>query len=172
MNAVALPPSDEVSVLANAFSKWIENSASDTLSAREAPVFSVRNSTATLDAYRASKLIRAGLRAGRIDELVGLFGLRKKEDLITELNATGTSLWRWAKDDKSLPGSTIEQILRAMQLQLFAVDVFGNTTSARSWLHKPHPSLDGVAPSVYADNEFGAQKVRGMLAGLKYGGVV
>jgi hypothetical protein len=28
-----------------------------------------------------------------------------------------------------------------------------------------------MTPSEYADNEFGAQKVRGMLAGLKYGGV-
>ena len=31
--------------------------------------------------------------------------------------------------------------------------------------------LDDMAPSSFADNEFAAQKVRGMLAGLKYGGV-
>lgn len=81
-------------------------------------MFSFHDSTATLDAARASSLIRAGLRAGRIDDLVGLLGLDKKEeDLSNALNTNGTSLWRWAKDDKPLPGATVEQILRAMQLQ-------------------------------------------------------
>ena len=37
-------------------------------------------------------------------------------------------------------------------------------------LQKPHPMLGGLSPSDFADNEFGAQKVTGMLAGLKYGG--
>ena len=106
-----------------------------------------------------------------MDELVPLLGLSRKEDLGHALNANSTSLWRWARDNKPLPGQAVEQILRAMQLQLFAADVFGGVEPARLWLHKPHPMLDGMAPSDFADNEFGAQKVRGMLAGLKYGGV-
>lgn len=58
-----------------------------------------------------------------------------------------------------------------MQLRLFATDVFGAVAPARTWLVKPNPMLDGISPCDYADYEFGAQKVRGMLAGLKYGGV-
>ena len=59
-----------------------------------------------------------------------------------------------------------------MRLHLFAADVFGSVEPARLWLHKAHPMLDGMTPNDYADNEFGAQKVRGLLAALKYGGVV
>ena len=58
-----------------------------------------------------------------------------------------------------------------MQLQLCASDVFGDVEPARMWLRKPHPALNALVPRDYANNEFGAQKVRGMLAGLKHGGI-
>lgn len=171
MSVITHSPARDVAVLAKSFTAWFDKSAS--VAGRAAlPVFLMRDSTATLDAARASNLIRSGVRAGRVGELVMLLGLAKKEDLANALNTTGTSLWRWEKEDKTLPGPTVEQILRAMQLQFFAAEVFGSLEQGRKWLHKPHPSLDGIAPMDYADNEFGAQKVRGMLAGLKYGGVV
>ena len=158
--------------LARAFTDWLSKSALANIAAKPAqPVFSVHDTLVTLDATRASRLIRTGLSAASVDELVPLLGLSRKEDLGHALNANSTSLWRWARDNKPLPGQAVEQILRAMQLQLFAADVFGGVEPARKWLHKPHPMLDDMAPSDFADNEFGAQKVRGMLAGLKYGGV-
>lgn len=158
--------------LACAFTDWLGKSALASGAAKPAPsVFSVHDTLVTLDATRASRLIRTGLSAASVDELVPLLGLSRKEDLGHALNANSTSLWRWARDHKPLPGQAVEQILRAMQLQLFAADVFGGVEAARLWLHKPHPMLDGMSPSDFADNEFGAQKVRGMLAGLKYGGV-
>ena len=158
--------------LAHAFTDWLRKSTLTNVAAKPAEsVFSVHDTVVILDATRASKLIRTGLSAGRVDELVPLLGLSRKEDLGHALNANSTSLWRWARDNKPLPGQAVEQILRAMQLQLFAADVFGGVDPARKWLHKPHPMLDDMAPSDFADNEVGAQKVRGMLAGLKYGGV-
>lgn len=157
--------------LARSFSAWLAGARDPSHRPRSAaPVFSANESSVVLDSARAALLIRAGLLAGNVAELVPLLGLSKKEDLSRALNANSTSLWRWARDNKPLPGQTVEQILRAMQLQLFAAEVFGSVEAARQWLHKPHPSLDGMAPIDYADNEFGAQKVRGMLAGLKYGG--
>ena len=171
MVALAQPPASDVLGLARSFSAWLQKSASDP-TGKALPVFTLTDATATLDAARASRLIRSGVRAGSVGDLVMLLGLSKKEDLVNALNTNGTSLWRWAKEDKPLPGATVEQILRAMQLQFFAAEVFGGIELGRQWLHKPHPSLDGLAPMDYADNEFGAQKVRGMLAGLKYGGVV
>lgn len=171
MAAITHSPEHDVAGLAKSFTAWFDKSVS--AAGRTAlPVFTLRDSTATLDAARASNLIRSGVHAGRVSELVMLLGLDKKEDLASALNTNGTSLWRWEKDDKTLPGPTVEQILRAMQLQFFAAEVFGTLEQGRKWLHKPHPSLDGIAPMDYADNEFGAQRVRGMLAGLKYGGVV
>jgi uncharacterized protein (DUF2384 family) len=56
-------------------------------------------------------------------------------------------------------------------LQLFAADVFGSVESAQKWLQKPHPILDGISPRAFANNEARAQKVRGILASLKYGGM-
>lgn len=158
--------------LACAFTDWLSKSSLANVAAKPAqPVFSVHDTLMTLDATRASRLIRTGLSATSVDELVPLLGLSRKEDLGHALNANSTSLWRWARDNKPLPSQSVEKILRAMQLQLFAADVFGGVEPARKWLHKPHPMLDDMAPSDFADNEFGAQKVRGMLAGLKYGGV-
>lgn len=158
--------------LADAFTGWLRKSTLPNAASKPAEsVFSVHEAVVSLDATRASKLIRTGLSAASVDELVPLLGLSRKEDLGHALNANSTSLWRWARDNKPLPGQAVEQILRAMQLQLFAADVFGGVEAARAWLHKPHPMLEGMSPSDFADNEFGAQKVRGMLAGLKYGGV-
>jgi len=158
--------------LADAFTGWLRKATLANAAAKPAEsVFSVHDTVVNLDATRASRLIRTGLSAASVDELVPLLGLSRKEDLGHALNANSTSLWRWARDNKPLPGQAVEQILRAMQLQLFAADVFGGVEAARTWLHKPHPMLDDMAPSDFADNEFGAQKVRGMLAGLKYGGV-
>ena len=166
----------DLNKLAAGFTAWLGKSGNARSRARHpaaasAPVFSGQGAAVNLNATSASRLIRSGLRAGRVDELVALLGLPKKEDLSHALNANSTSLWRWARDDSPLPSQTVEQILRAMQLQLFATDVFGGVAPARAWLSKPHPMLDGLSPSDYGDNEFGAQKVRGMLAGLKYGGV-
>ena len=169
MATLAHPSSNFLQALSRSFSDWLSRSA--VAGGKIGPVFRVDQSSASLDSARASRLIRNGVRAGSIDELVALFGLGKKEDLSHALNANSTSLWRWARDDKPLPGPTVEQILRAMHLQLFASEVFGGVDPARQWLHKPHPSLGGVPPSDYANNEYGAQKVHGMLAGLKYGGV-
>lgn len=167
------PITRDVSSLIQSFTAWVEKSAVGTNPKQKTlPVFSLNDATATLDATRASNLIRSGVRAGNAGDLVALLGLAKKEDLSGALNTNNVSLWRWAKLDKSLPGATVEQILRAMHLQIFAAEVFGSLDLARKWLHKPHPSLDGVSPMDFSDNEFGAQKVRGMLAGLKYGGVV
>ncbi len=158
--------------LAQAFANWLNKSTLADVAAKPAEsVFSGHDAVVILDATRASRLIRTGLSAGSVDELVPLLGLSKKEDLSRALNTNSTSLWRWARDNKALPGQAVEQIMRSMQLQLFAADVFGGVEPARKWLHKPHPMLDDMAPSDFADNEFGAQKVRGMLAGLKYGGV-
>lgn len=181
------PAETNTSALAASFSNWLDG-ARNTPGPRGRPakprsktsavagvetgsVFTQVSGSAFLDSARAVALIRSGLLAGNVAQLAPLLGLGKKEDLGHALNANSTSLWRWARDNKPLPGQTVEQILRTMQLQLFAAEVFGSVDAARQWLNKPHPSLQNLSPSDYADNEFGGQKVRGMLAGLKYGGV-
>jgi putative toxin-antitoxin system antitoxin component (TIGR02293 family) len=168
----AIVPAPATQQLASRFSHWLDASAVEAAPpSMPGGLFDLQDDVATLDARRAAQLIRTGLRSGHVEELVGLWGLDKKEDLRQALNVNGTSLWRWERDDKPLPSPSVEQILRTMQLQLFAAEVFGAIEAAHTWLKKPHPLLDGAAPGAYANNEFGAQKVRGMLAALKYGGV-
>jgi putative toxin-antitoxin system antitoxin component (TIGR02293 family) len=170
--AVVVTPTRAANQVAHAFANWLSKSAVhfDPRIAGQ-PVFDVNDAATMLDADKASQLIRAGLRAGLLDDLMLLLGLEKKEQLSQVLSVTSANLWRWQRENKPLPSHVVEQILRAMQLQLFAVDVFGSVEAARTWLQTLHSSLDGMAPSAYANNDFGAQKVRGMLASLKYGGV-
>lgn len=173
MQAAVHPRNLDAYALAGAFGVWLEQAASGRKHSGALggeSVFATAGPFVVLDATRASRLIRAGLDAGTVSELVDLLGIPRREDLGHALNANPTSLWRWARDNKPLPAATVEQILRSMQLHLVAADVFGSAESARQWLQKPHPMLDGMSPSDFADNEFGAQKVTGMLAGLKYGG--
>lgn len=55
----------------------------------------------------------------------------------------------------------------AMQLQVFAADVFDSVDAARNWLNNPHPLLEGKTPIDCTNNELGMQNVLGLLAGHK-----
>lgn len=95
--------------LAYAFTEWLSKSALANGVAKPAQsVFSVHDTLVMLDATRASRLIRTGLSAASVDELVPLLGLSRKEDLGPALNANSTSLWRWARGNKPLPGQAVE----------------------------------------------------------------
>ena len=165
------------SQLAQDFSEWLEESSASNAE-RESKVgkpgafFTVGENEVSFDCGRAASLIRSGVRGAYLDSLVTLFGLPKKEALSGALKSNNTHVWRLAKGDKLIQGSTVEQILRTMQIQLLATTVFGKVEFARQWLQRGHPSLEGMSPADYADNEYAAQKVRGMLATLRYGGVV
>lgn len=159
--------------IASMFLDWLARStASQADLPGSASLFVKRNGVMELDATCAARLIRTGLLASHVWELVPIFGLSTKDELLQVLGASDTSLRRWASENKALTTPIVEKILRTMQLQLVAADVFGGIEAARAWLRRPHPVLDGTPPGDYADNEFSAGQVRGMLASLKHGGVV
>lgn len=165
------------SQLAQDFSDWLEESSASNVqhkpkAAKPGAFFTVGENEVSFDYGRAASLIHSGLSGAHLDSLVTLFGLPKKEALSAALKSNNTHVWRLAKGDKLIQGNTVEQILRTMQLQLLATTVFGRVEFARQWLQKAHPSLEGMSPADYADNEYAAQKVRGILAALRYGGVV
>lgn len=171
---MALAVQKEVSALAHSFSGWIGRSISrDRQSKAATPALFVlgEGNVPALAPASAASVVRAGLKAGHVAELLAVLGIDRKEELSKALNTNGTSLWRWEKQDKPLPSASVEQLLRTMQLQLIAADVFGSIQAARQWLRRPHPMLGDSPPADYADNEFGAEQVRSMLIGLKYGGV-
>jgi hypothetical protein len=95
--------------LADAFTSWLRKSTLANTAVKPAEsVFSVHHTVVSLGATRASRLIRTGLSAGSVDELVPLLGLSRKEDLGHALNAKSTSLWRWARDNKPRPSQAVE----------------------------------------------------------------
>jgi putative toxin-antitoxin system antitoxin component (TIGR02293 family) len=65
-----------------------------------------------------------------------------------------------------------QEVRRTFELVRFSMDVFGGLEPAQQWLRTPHPELDVVSPGDCAKSEIGLARVRGILAGLKYGGVV
>lgn len=171
MTAIAIEAKQTPSVqLAGTFAKWLNKFSLDK-EVRGEDLFKVIDHQFIVDLDRASRVSRSGVRADGIEDLVPLLGLSGKEAAAHVLGASSVSLWRWARDKKPLPEVHTEQIIRAMELQLMAADVFGSAEQAQKWLTRPHPSLQGEAPLSYASNEYGAQKVRGMLAALRYGGV-
>ncbi|MFD2264462.1 antitoxin Xre/MbcA/ParS toxin-binding domain-containing protein [Lacibacterium aquatile] len=160
----------DVASLARSFTGWIDRSREKQA---DAPALFVASEgeIPTLAPASAATIVRDGLSAGHVAELLEVLGIERKDQLSRMLNTNGTSLWRWEKQGKPLPSASVEQLLRTMQLQLIAADVFGAIETGREWLRRPHPLLDGLPPADYADNEFGAEAVRGMLVSLKYGGV-
>ncbi len=65
-----------------------------------------------------------------------------------------------------------QEVRRNLELARISMDVFGGLEPARQWLSTPHPALDGVSPGACAKSEIGMDRIRGILASLKYGGVV
>lgn len=156
--------------LAERFAGWLSKFSVDK-GVRMLDLFPQVDHQHVIDLALARRVTVAGVRADGVEPLGKLFGLLGKEDMATLVGVTPVTLWRWTRDKKTLPEINTEQIIRAMELQMMAADVFGTAEAAQLWLSKPHPSLDAEAPMSYASNEFGAQKIRGMLAALRYGGV-
>lgn len=175
MNTHALQFSGGVTAadLGGKFSIWLAKSQATNSATQDfASICSIEHEILALDTDGDASLLRTGLRASYVWELVALFGLSTKAELLRLLSANDKSLRRWAREDKLMPTAVVEKILRTMQLQLVAADVFGGIGHARVWLSRPHPVLNGMAPGDCADNEFASGKVRALLVALKHGGAI
>lgn len=155
--------------LVNSFTGWLKKFSPDK-TVRMKDLFRQVDHHLVIDLGVARALTIKGVRADGIVPLMTMFGLDSKEDVAEIVGLSGVTLWRWSKEKKVLPEIYTEQIIRAMELQILAADVFGSVEAAQKWLNKLHPSLDGESPMAYASNEYGAQKVRGILTALRFGG--
>lgn len=70
------------------------------------------------------------------------------------------------------PLDLAEDVLRLLELEKMANDTFESEEAALGWLRRPHPMLDGKSPLESAKTSFGAQRARGILVSIKYGGAV
>lgn len=58
------------------------------------------------------------------------------------------------------------------ELYDLVIQVFATESKALEWLQRPHPVLGGSTPLAVTSTSIGAQRVKGVLAAIKYGGVV
>jgi len=65
-----------------------------------------------------------------------------------------------------------ECVLRLLEMNQLALDVFESTDTASAWLTRPHPLLAGRAPFDWAQSAYGSERVKEILVAVKYGGAV
>lgn len=106
---------------------------------------------------RARVATAGGIEPRRLHEFVGL---------------DRTTIGRRKVAGAALPHDAAVKALVATELLAQAAEVFGGAEPATRWLTSPHPLLDGATPLHRARTPWGLDKVRGMLAALRHGGVV
>jgi putative toxin-antitoxin system antitoxin component (TIGR02293 family) len=79
---------------------------------------------------------------------------------------------RKAAEDVLLPTHAAESLLRVLELDGLAKDAFETQEAAAGWLRKPHPMLECETPLDCAKSGLGTQRVKDILAAVKYGGSV
>ncbi|MBS0370864.1 MAG: DUF2384 domain-containing protein [Proteobacteria bacterium] len=132
--------------------------------------------------YRASpaehvSLIRAGVPASRLSELVAVMHVSRK-CLLRMLNLPGVATRQKARPGATLSPEQSERVIGLMQLigqVAFMVGDTGGSTNfdaARwvgEWLEQPLPALGGAKPSDYMDTTAGQRLVSSLLVQSQLG---
>lgn len=79
---------------------------------------------------------------------------------------------RVAITGQKLPGQVAECVLRLLEMNQMALDVFDSTETALAWLNRPHAMLAGRAPFDWARSAYGSERVKEILNATKHGGAV
>ena len=119
----------------------------------------------------AYRLVKRGV-ASRSVEPLGLFLGIGKTELAKVLDLDRGTPARLAAQNKPLPSHAGESVVRLLELESLASDVFESEDDAVNWLRKPHPMLDGDSPLEAAGSAFGTQRVKDILLAIKYGAAV
>ncbi len=111
-------------------------------------------------------LVRHGLPVSVVDELMKTFGLERDEvDRIIIPRKTLSHRRRL----QNLTPQQSERVFRVARVLSFAVDTFGSTVKAMTWLRRPTRPLEGEAPLFLLDTEEGAQLVEVLLGQIGHG---
>ncbi|WP_180128347.1 antitoxin Xre/MbcA/ParS toxin-binding domain-containing protein [Rhodoferax sp. BLA1] len=119
----------------------------------------------------AHKIVKRGISSKAIDPLSEVLRLPKGV-LVQYLDLDRTTANRRAAKGLLLPTHSAEGMLRLLELDEMAADIFETEDEASQWLLKPHPMLDGETPMQTAASAYGMQRVKDILVAIKYGGVV
>lgn len=110
--------------------------------------------------------VRAGIPGAIVKRAVELFDNR--ELLVRLLHTSSANLSRYYRR-KALTPAESEEILDALRIFFEAVEILGNTDTARAWLHTPVPALAGERPTDLFDTFEGREWVRQVLRKIAHG---
>lgn len=124
-----------------------------------------------IDIVSAHKIVKRGISSRAITPLGDFLGLGKGT-VAEYLDLDRGTANRRAAKDQLLPMHAAEGVVRLLELDQMASDIFEDEAEASQWLRKPHPMLEGETPLEAAKTSYGAQRVKDILLAIKYGGVV
>ena len=119
----------------------------------------------------AYEILQRGVPSRALIALREYIGIGKGAlaDLVGLNRATAS---RIVASDQPLPMHAAESVLRLLEMQWLAEDIFETPDVATAWLLCGHPMLNGDAPLARAKSAYGSERVNEILIALKYGGVV
>jgi putative toxin-antitoxin system antitoxin component (TIGR02293 family) len=116
----------------------------------------------------AHKIVKRGKSSKSVEPLGRFLGIGKNE-LAKVLDLDRGTPSRLAAKNKPLPSHAGEGVVRLLEIESLASDVFESEDDAANWLRKPHPMLEGEAPLEAGGSSFGTQRVKDILLAIKYG---
>lgn len=119
----------------------------------------------------AMRILRTGISSRAITPLGQFLGIGKAE-LANILDLDRTTAQRRADKDLPLPTHSAESVLRVLELEALATDIFETEEVAMNWLRRPHPMLEGDSPLAAAKTSYGTRCVKDILVAIQYGGAV
>jgi putative toxin-antitoxin system antitoxin component (TIGR02293 family) len=124
-----------------------------------------------LSAKQAYGIVKMGIPSRSLEPLSDHLRIGKSA-VAGVLGMDRATATRKVAKDEVLPTYAAESMLRVLELDAMARDVFETEDEAAAWLQQPHPMLDGETPLDCAKSGFGAERVKDILNAIKYGGVV
>ena len=130
-----------------------------------------RCETMHLSAGQAYAIVKRGVPSAVLAPLNAFLDLGKgaAADYLDLGRAAAT---RKVARNEPLPTHAADSLLRLLELDGIAREAFESPEEAAGWLRRAHPMLDGESPLSCAKSGFGTQRVKEILAAIKYGGVV
>ena len=128
----------------------------------------LRDGSVRLGSGAAYMIVKRGVPSKSVEPLGQFLGIGKNE-LAKVLDLDRGTPARLAAQNKPLPSHAGEGVVRLLELESLASDVFESDDDAADWLRKPHPMLDGDSPIEAAGSSFGTQRVKDILLAIKYG---
>ena len=120
------------------------------------------------DEQQADAEIRRGLPVSLIMAIKQLLDMND-EEAASVIGRSRSTFSRYRKQGKDLGVPEAERAVRFARLVGEAAETFGSLGEAKRWMREPNYALGGETPVHMAETDPGAQIVRDLLVGLKYG---